>query len=64
MFQPYRGQRREPGAPLTAMLRGRPGYLPNPQDSVRRTQRQAGKRPAVPPGRGLGAYLIRLYYGE
>lgn len=36
MSQPYRKGPRMPGAALSAMLRGKPASLPNPQDAKRR----------------------------
>jgi hypothetical protein len=39
MTQPYRKGPRMPGAALSAMLRGSPRYLPNPQTAKRRVQR-------------------------
>ena len=67
MYQPYHGQQRQPGAPLTAMLNGRPGFLPNPQQSVRDSQRRVARpgihRPAAP-AQGLGAYLVQRYFGR
>jgi hypothetical protein len=43
--QPYRAKRgRQPGPALTAMLRGGPAHLPNPQDIKRRTQRLSKRR--------------------
>lgn len=44
MTQPYKRGARHPGAALSAMLRGKPGYLPNPQDAKRRAQKLAGSR--------------------
>lgn len=44
MFQPYKRGIREPGAVLSAMLRGRPTYLPNPQDAKRKAQKKARRR--------------------
>lgn len=50
--QPYRAKRgRPPGSTLVAMLRGKPAYLPNPQDVKRRTLRAAKRR------RGLSGVL-------
>lgn len=43
-FQPYKRGKRMPGAALSAMLRGSPRYLPNPQDSKRKVQRIAKAR--------------------
>jgi hypothetical protein len=42
--QPYKRGARQPGAALSAMLRGKPTYLPNPQDVKRKAQRQARSR--------------------
>lgn len=42
--QPYRSGARRPGAALAAMLRGKPQYLPNPQDLKRQTQRRTRRR--------------------
>lgn len=42
--QPYRKGARIPGAALGAMLRGKPAYLPNPQDVARQAQKLAGTR--------------------
>ena len=39
--QPYRRGPRQPGAPLVAMLAGRPLFLPNPQQPQRDAQRLA-----------------------
>ena len=69
MHQPFHGHR-QPGASLTAMLQGRPGYLPNPQQSVRDVQRRIARpgvqRPGVQrapqAGQGLGAYLVARYF--
>lgn len=41
--QPYRRRRRHPGPTLTAMLRGRPTYLPNPMDLTRLAQKRHGR---------------------
>lgn len=41
--QPYRKGARRPGAALAAMLKGKPGYLPNPQGLKRRMQREAAR---------------------
>lgn len=43
-MQPYRKGPRAPGAALAAMLRGKPRYLPNPQDVKRRAQKRAHRR--------------------
>jgi hypothetical protein len=43
-FQPYRRGARQPGAALGAMLRGKPHYLPNPQDAGRRAMKHRGKK--------------------
>jgi hypothetical protein len=46
-FQPYRkSAKRQPGAVLSAMLRGKPTYLPNPMDPKRAMQRRKKRRPA------------------
>jgi hypothetical protein len=42
--QPYRKGPRQPGAALSAMLRGRSAGLANPQDVKRRTMKQQGLR--------------------
>jgi hypothetical protein len=42
--QPYKRGARQPGSALSAMLRGKPTYLPNPQDAKRKAQRQARRR--------------------
>lgn len=42
--QPYRKGPRMPGAALSAMLRGRPAYLPNPQDTRRRAIKHRGMK--------------------
>ncbi len=39
--QPYRKGQRMPGSALSAMLRGSPRYLPNPQTAKRKVQRIA-----------------------
>lgn len=44
MSQPYRKGPRMPGAALSAMLRGKPAYLPNPQDVNRRAMKHRGAR--------------------
>lgn len=49
--QPYRRGARVPGAALTAMLKGRPAFLPNPQDARRKVQRRARKRKSLRPQR-------------
>lgn len=38
--QPYREGARQPSQALSAMLAGRPLFLPNPQDHVRQLQRK------------------------
>lgn len=43
-FQPYKRGARQPGAALSAMLRGSPRYLPNPQDAKRQAQKRTVKR--------------------
>lgn len=47
MQQPYRKGARQPGAALSAMLRGSPTYLPNPADLRRRSQKKRKRRKAV-----------------
>jgi len=42
--QPYRKGARHPGAALTAMLRGKPTFLPNPQDASRKLAKRAKRR--------------------
>lgn len=42
--QPYRRGARQPGAPLGAMLRGKPLYLPHPSTAKRAVQKLAGTR--------------------
>lgn len=42
--QPYTKGPRQPGAALSAMLRGGPAYLPNPADSKRQAQKKSRKR--------------------
>lgn len=44
--QPYRRRRknRPQGQTLTAMLAGRPVFLPNPQDAKRAFQKRYGRR--------------------
>lgn len=42
--QPYRKGARMPGAALGAMLKGKPKYLPNPQDLTRRAQKRRKRR--------------------
>ena len=42
--QPYRRKRRRPGSALDAMLKGGPGFLPNPQDLRRLAQRKAAEK--------------------
>jgi hypothetical protein len=43
--QPYRKRRGRPTGPsLTAMLKGAPMFLPNPQDQKRAFQKRFGRR--------------------
>lgn len=42
--QPYAKGPRMPGAALSAMLRGKPAYLPNPQDAKRRAMKHRGMK--------------------
>lgn len=43
-FQPFKRGPRRPGSALSAMLRGKPTYLPNPQDVVRQAAKHKRKR--------------------
>lgn len=47
MSQPYSKGPRMPGAALSAMLRGGPRYLPNPQDVKRKAQKRRRRRKRV-----------------
>lgn len=47
--QPYRKGPRMPGAALSAMLRGKPYYLPNPQDAKRKMVKATHRRRRRPP---------------
>jgi hypothetical protein len=42
--QPYRRHGREPGPTLTAMLKGGPAFLPNPQDAKRKFAKSHRRR--------------------
>ncbi len=43
-WQPYKRGHRAPGAALSAMLKGAPKHLPNPQDAKRRAQKRTRRR--------------------